>query len=74
MSWIIEGVWASHDGKSFMADMSAIDHDGGMRKVFLPGISEPLSHFKWTEKRDDEGEIIMWKAVVYGKSLAIFND
>lgn len=74
MGWIIEGVWATRDGISFDTEMSQIDHAGGMRKVFLPDISEPLSRFKWTVVRNDEGEIESWHGRAYGKSLTIFND
>lgn len=72
--WIIEGVWSTRDGENFMTEMSEIDGAGGMKKVFLPGISEPLSHFMWTAVRNDEGEIESWHGHAYGKNLTIFND
>lgn len=70
-----DGLWTSHDnGKTWSTFASDVSANGGSRKVFIPMVSEPISRFKWTERKDSENDITHWSTTAYGMKLIIWND
>jgi hypothetical protein len=70
------GIWRPNGVGGFVADASAINAQGGGRKVTLPGLSLRIADLDWAgaATRDVNGKIVCWSRTVGATRFVILND